>query len=220
MTHLPAAALFDLDGVLIDSETEYTRIWEDISEAYPTGIDDFARKIKGMTLTQILDEHYPDENIRQDVCRMLDIREHAMEYRVFDGVADFLEELADAGVPAVIVTSSNDEKMRRLSDMQPSLMSFFHSVVSDSCVKHSKPHPEPYLKGAEMAGVDAADCIVFEDSFSGMASGRAAGAAVVGLATTNPRESIVGKADVIIDSFGGLTLDGLLEMLSAAGRSF
>ena len=104
--------------------------------------------------------------------------------------------------------------------MQPSLMSFFRSVVSDSCVKHSKPHPEPYLKGAEMAGVDAEDCIVFEDSFSGMASGRAAGAAVVGLATTNPRESIVGKADVIIDSFGGLTLDGLLEMLSAAGRSF
>lgn len=220
MTHLPAAVLFDLDGVLIDTEPVYTRIWTDIEKAFPTGIDDFAHKIKGNTLARILDDHFPDPEVRRGVCRLLEESEAAMEYPVFDGVIDFLEQLAQAHVPAAIVTSSGDEKMARLAARQPHFSSFFTALVTDSCVTHSKPHPEPYLKGAEMLGADPALCIVFEDSFAGMAAGRAAGAAVVGVATTNPRESIVGKADVVIDGFGGLELGELMTLLSEAGRSW
>lgn len=212
--HLPSAALFDLDGVLVDTEPVYTGIWRDIERAYPTGIENFALKIKGNTLAQILDSYYPDEKIRQEVCRMLVERERDMEYPVFDGVMDFLEDLARYSIPCVIVTSSNDAKMQRLADSAPRFRSYFAAVITDSCVTHSKPHPEPYLVGAASVGADPAECIVFEDSFAGMEAGRAAGAAVVGLATTNPRESIVGKADAIIDGFGGLTVASLLEMLS------
>lgn len=220
MNTLPEAALFDLDGVLVDTETNYTEIWRDIERVYPTGIPNFALAIKGMTLAQILNQYFPDNAVRNGVCDLLKDCEEAMTYDLFDGVVDFLEQLDAAGVPSVVVTSSNDAKMARLAANEPVFMSHFRAIVTDSCVTHSKPHPEPYLRGAEMVGVDPARCIVFEDSFSGMAAGRAAGAAVVGLATTNPRESIVGKADVIIDGFGGLTFGGLLDMLSAAGRSF
>lgn len=212
--HLPSAALFDLDGVLVDTEPVYTGIWRDIERTYPTGIEDFALKIKGNTLAQILDRYYPDEKIRHEVCRMLVERERDMEYPLFDGVMDFLEDLSRCGIPCVIVTSSNDAKMQRLADSAPRFRSYFTAVITDSCVTHSKPHPEPYLVGAASVGADPAECIVFEDSFAGMEAGRAAGAAVVGLATTNPRESIVGKADAIIDGFGGLTVASLLEMLS------
>lgn len=220
MNTLPEAALFDLDGVLVDTETKYTEIWRDIERVYPTGIPNFALAIKGMTLAQILNQYFPDNAVRNGVCDLLKDCEEAMTYDLFDGVVDFLEQLDAAGVPSVVVTSSNDAKMARLAANEPVFMSHFRAIVTDSCVTHSKPHPEPYLRGAEMVGVDPARCIVFEDSFSGMAAGRAAGAAVVGVATTNPRESIVGKADVIIDSFGGLTFTGLLDMLSAVGRSF
>ncbi len=218
--HLPAAALFDLDGVLMDSETIYTQIWQNIERVYPTGIEDFARKIKGNTLTCILDTHFPDPEVRRAVVELLLDYERKMQYVVFPGVMEFLEQLRAAGVPMVIVTSSSDEKMERIACESPEFMSYFTALVTDSCVTYSKPHPEPYLTGAYAVDADPAQCIVFEDSYTGMASGRAAGAAVVGLATTNPRESIVDKADVVIDSFGGLTLDDLLSQLSEAGRSF
>ena len=72
--------LFDLDGVLIDSEREYTRIWTDIDKAYPTGIENFALKIKGTTLDNILSTYYPEEEVKKNVKRMLDEEESAMKY--------------------------------------------------------------------------------------------------------------------------------------------
>lgn len=218
--HLPSAALFDLDGVLIDTEPVYTAIWRDIECSYPTGIENFAMKIKGTTLEQILDRYYPDEIVQHEVCRMLVERENDMTYPVFEGVMEFLEDLAGCGIPSVIVTSSNDAKMQRLAGREPRFHSYFAAVITDSCVTHSKPHPEPYLVGASSVGASPKDCLVFEDSFAGMEAGRAAGATVIGLATTNPRESIVGKADAIIDGFGGLTVSSLLDMLSEGGRRF
>ena len=71
MNRFPSAALFDLDGVLIDSETIYTEIWSRIERAHPTGIDNFALKIKGSTLQRILDKYFPEPDIRADVVRML-----------------------------------------------------------------------------------------------------------------------------------------------------
>ena len=220
MKNLPAGALFDLDGVLVDTESIYTHIWEDIERTYPTGIENFAIKIKGNTLANILNTYYPDAATSAKVCAMLDEREREMEYAIFDGVTAFLEDLREHHVPAAIVTSSNNAKMERLAKREPYFRSLFDAMVTDSCVSHSKPHPEPYMTGASMLGVAPERCIVFEDSFAGMQSGRASGAAVVALATTNPRESIVGKADTIIDGFGGLTLETLLELLSEGGRSF
>lgn len=218
--NLPDACLFDLDGVLIDTEGVYTRIWTDIELRYPTGIENFALKIKGNTLPRILDAYFPEPEIRKGVCDMLADSEEAMEYPVFEGVMEFLEELHDARIPSAIVTSSNDSKMQRLAAAEPRFMSMFDALITDSCVSHSKPHPEPYLKGAERLGVNPCRCIVFEDSLAGMASGRAAGAAVVGLATTNPRTAIADSADAVANSMRGLSLAWVLEALSAGGRSF
>ena len=220
MSHLPAAALFDLDGVLVDTETIYTRIWDEIESVFPTGIPNFAMSIKGCTLPDILSRYFPQPEVSQKVCQMLKEREEAMDYPVFEGVMNFLEELHQAHVPSAIVTSSGDAKMGRLAKREPRFYAMFDAVITDSCVTHSKPHPEPYLTGAKMLGVDAHDCIVFEDSLSGMAAGRAAGAVVVGLATTNPRETIQGKADVLVDNFRGLHLADLLDMIKESGREF
>lgn len=107
-------ALFDLDGVLIDSETEYTRIWDDIEACFPTGIEDFPLVIKGTTLPHILDTYFADEPVRSQVVEMLRDRENRMEYRPIAGALEFLDALAEAGIPSAIVTSSNDEKMANL----------------------------------------------------------------------------------------------------------
>ncbi len=209
----PAAALFDLDGVLVDTETEYTRIWRDIESHYPTGIDNFALKIKGNTLPRILETYFPAPEVQTDICRMLKEREEAMEYRIFAGVEAFLDELRTHGVPAAIVTSSGVAKMERLFGSLPGFRERFGAVLTDADVTHSKPHPEGYLKAAARLGVKPEECIVFEDSFSGLQAGRSAGAKVVALATTNPYRTLVDKADAVIDSFDGLCLEALLKKL-------
>ncbi len=207
------AALFDLDGVLVDSESSYTRIWDEIVSLYPTGIENFAYKIKGNTLERILEKYYPDEDIQRKVVKLLKEREDAMDYPLFPGVTEFLKNLKENRIPAAIVTSSNLAKMKRVFEQNPGFRDYFDAVLTDADVSHSKPHPEGYLKAAQRLGVEPEDCIAFEDSYAGLQSGRSAGAMVTALATTNPRETLEDKADVVIDSFEGITFGDLLNKI-------
>ncbi|MCH5222230.1 MAG: HAD family phosphatase [Muribaculaceae bacterium] len=209
----PAAALFDLDGVLIDTEPEYTRIWDNIVLVHPTGIDNFALKIKGTTLPKILETYFPDTDIQHDVVRMIKEGEAAMAYPIFDGTEAFLQDLKDRGIPSAIVTSSGPVKMGRLFKALPGFRDYFDVVITDADISHSKPHPECYLTAAQRLGVDPKDCVVFEDSFAGLQSGSNAGATVVALATTNPAESLRDKADLVINNLSGLTVDSLICQL-------
>lgn len=196
----PMGVLFDLDGVLIDTEPVYTRIWQEIDARFPTGVDNFALKIKGTTLPDIMSRYYPDPDVDVEVRKMLEQSEKSMPYPLFDGAVAFLEELRREGIPAAIVTSSGDAKMSRLFGMYAGLRELFGAVVTDSMVSRSKPDPEGYILGAKLLDVPSQRCVVFEDSFNGLRAGRAAGGKVVALATTNPRESLEGLADDLIDS--------------------
>lgn len=207
------AALFDLDGVLIDSESTYTRIWDEIVSIYPTGIENFAYKIKGNTLERILEKYFPDKDIQEKVVKILKAREYAMDYPIFPGVIEFLTDLKDKGIPAAIVTSSGPVKMSKLFAAHPGFRDYFGAVLTDADVTRSKPDPEGYMKAAERLGVPASECIVFEDSYAGLQAGRSAGAMVAALATTNPRETLEDKADVVIDGFEGVTFDALVETI-------
>lgn len=113
------AALFDLDGVLIDTEPVYTRIWEGIERHFPTGVDNFAQVIKGTTLPRILNKYFKPED-HKAIVEMLTEAENDMEYPLFPDTVPFLEKLRSHRIPAAIVTSSNDKKMNRLFDMYPS----------------------------------------------------------------------------------------------------
>lgn len=202
------AALFDLDGVLIDTEPVYTRIWNDIEKHFPTGKENFAQIIKGSTLPKILNTYFRPED-HAAIVAMLEEAEETMEYPLFPDTIPFLQRLRTAGIPAAIVTSSNDRKMDRLFAMYPGFRDYFASVVTDSRVRHSKPDPEGYLLGASDLSTAPADCVVFEDSFNGLKAGRAAGCTVVGLATTNGADSLAEFADIVVDHLGDPALDKL-----------
>lgn len=116
--------LFDLDGVLIDSEREYTRIWSEIDRKYPTGIENFAIKIKGQTLPEILNKHYPPE-LHQAVTDELNRMEQQMRYEWLPGARELLENIRSRGFKAVLVTSSNDIKMQHLREERPELEGYF-----------------------------------------------------------------------------------------------
>lgn len=201
----PRAALFDLDGVLLDTESLYTTFWSDVNRRFPTGVDNFALVIKGNTLGTILDTYFTDTTAREAILAMLVEFERNLQYRLFQGISGMLKALHNAGVGIAVVTSSSLKKMGEVFRAIPELKPLIDTLVTEQDVTHSKPHPEGYLLAAHRLGTDPRHCIVVEDSFAGLAAGRAAGCRVVGIASTNPRASLAGKADVILDTAADVT---------------
>lgn len=197
------AALFDLDGVLIDTEGIYSSFWSAMADKYGVPIPNFADYIKGTTLSKILGGHFPDDE-HDKIKKLLKEFEQNMEYQCFDGVISFLEQLKSLGNPMAIVTSSGDMKMERLWQQIPNLKEYFDVIITDAMVQRSKPDPQGYVLAAKALRKKPEDCCVFEDSFNGIEAGKRAGCKVVGLATTNPYDSLIGKADIVITDFVGL----------------
>ena len=204
------AALFDLDGVLVDSEGVYYEFWDNIDKMFPTGIPDFAASIKGSTLKKIMD-YFPDPDVRSRIIKMLDEQERSMKYVLFDGVLPFLDDLRSRHIPCAIVTSSNEDKMHKLFDQHPGFADYFKVVITDRQVTRSKPDPQGYLMAASQLDCDPSDCYVFEDSFSGLEAARRSGAKVIALSTTNTADLLKDKADKVISSFNQLSVYKLLE---------
>ena len=209
-----AAILFDLDGVIIDTEGAYTLFWDSIEKIYPTGISDFAHAIKGTNLNKIL-SNYDSEDVRNDIVNRLDLFEADMDFPVYDAITDFLDRLSDAGIRRALVTSSADSKMAQVYQKLPWLRSRFDVIVTGSMVTHSKPDPEGYLKAARLLDEDPSRCVVAEDSIQGLQAGRAAGAKVIGLTTTNSREDVEPLADEVLDSWTGYSVERLLALLES-----
>lgn len=197
------AFLFDLDGVLVDSEREYTRIWQHIDDVYPTGVENFSTKIKGTTLPNILDTYYPDLAIRSKVENLLYEQERKMVYSYCPGARELLDGLRADGVPMALVTSSNDVKMEHLYRDLPEIRDYFDTIIDAHDVTRSKPDPQGYLFGAERLGLDIHRCIVMEDSLQGVKAGRSAGAYVVGVAGTLPADVIAPYSDEVDTTLEG-----------------
>lgn len=204
--------LFDLDGVVVDSESIYTQFWSDIDKLYPTGVDNFAITIKGNTLQRILADYFPDNDVKQDILERIKDFEINMRYKPFAEAIRFINELKRNQFRIAIVTSSSQKKMDNLYAQNPGFREMFDAVVTGDMVSHSKPDPEPYLLGAKAIGVAPESCYVFEDSISGIESGIRAGATVIGLATTLPYDKIDGKAHLTINDFTGFHVGDMLSV--------
>lgn len=206
--------LFDLDGVIVDSESVYTGFWQDIDRRYPTGIPDFAIAIKGTTLFNILNRYF-DPELHHSITEELNELERNMRYIIKPGVQKVLEGLRERNIPAVMVTSSNDLKMSRLWSQIPELKEFFTGIITADDITRSKPDPQGYLLGAKRAGVPAERCAVFEDALQGVAAGKAAGAFVVGVAGTISDILLRRNADMVVNSLEDFNIDDLVSVLSS-----
>lgn len=204
--------LFDLDGVLIDSETLYTEFWSNAEKKYPTGVEDFAYVIKGNNLAKILSTYFSDKEVQADLLRMIDEFERNMQYPIFPGAMELVNSLNQQNIPCAIVTSSDISKMNKLALQHPDFLSHFNAMVTGNMVSKSKPDPECFLRGAEMIGVDIKDCVVCEDSPSGILAGLNSGAKVIAIATTLRRKDINKDAHKIVDSIADISVDDILSL--------
>ena len=206
-------ALFDFDGVVVDTEPQYTIFWDEQGRKYLSE-EDFGRSIKGQTLGQIFGGHFAgmDEVQQQIVCDLNEYEKH-MHFDFIPGVVDFMKALKEKDIRIAIVTSSNNLKMANVYREHPELTSMVDRILTSDSFTRSKPDPECFLMGAEVFEASVDNCVVFEDSFHGLEAARRAGMKIVGLCTTNSREAISGKANVVIDDFINFTVEDFEQLV-------
>lgn len=204
------AALFDLDGVIIDTESQYSDFWGAIGREYCPDVLDFAERIKGTTLESIYNNWFSGLTTQiAEISHRLSVFEQQMHYDYINGVLPFIMSLRKAGIKTAIVTASNEEKMQNVFCAHPELPVLFDRILTSENYAVGKPAPDCYIEGAIGFGFQPEECVVFEDSINGLCAGKASGAYVVALTTTNTYEAVKPYADFIVKDFRELTLDML-----------
>lgn len=205
------AALFDLDGTLIDTEPQYTKFWVEQGVKYYQD-EQLGLKIKGSTLRQILNLYFTEESIQKQLVADLKKFEQHMDYKYIEGATCFICDLRKHGIKTALVTSSNNEKMQYVYAAHPELKTLFDVILTAEDYSKSKPNPECFLTAAKKMNVLPEACAVFEDSRYGLEAANNAGMFVVGLSTTLPIEELIDKAQIIIPDFKEMSFEKMKKI--------
>lgn len=206
------AALFDFDGVVVDTETQYSVFWHKMGVDY-LGMEDLEKRIKGQTLVYIYDTFFSGmDKEQQEITIALDRFDREMSFDFIPGVEAFVSDLRRNHVRVAVVTSSNDKKMEVVYRAKPEIRTMFDHILTAEMFTASKPAPDCFLLGMKVFGTTPETTYVFEDSFNGLKAGMASGATVVGLATTNPRPEIAPLCHHVLNDFEGFTYDKLVGL--------
>jgi pseudouridine 5'-phosphatase len=213
LSRKPSHIIFDLDGVLLDTEPLYTRATQEVVGEFGKVFDwsvkgdmigrsalDGARTLiaaLGIPLA-------PEEYLRR---RKPLLEALFTEAEPIPGARELCEALGAAGVPLAVATSSDAHQLRLKTDRH-AWFSLFSTVVcgDDPRVSALKPAPDIFLVTARELGVDPEHCLVFEDSLAGVAAARAAGMQVVALPDAAMDARRYTDADLVIGSFAELSL--------------
>jgi len=196
--------VLDMDGVIVDSNPLHTQAWMLYNRRF--GIDageTLADRMYGRRNDEIVREFFgpglsPEQVAAHGAAKEQLYREllaPRLPEALVPGVREFLQR--HAGQPVGLATNAEPANVDFVLD-RGGLRAYFRVVVDGHQVRNPKPHPEIYLRAAELLSAAPRNCIVFEDSFSGIAAARAAGARIVGLTTTH-RE--LPGADLAIGDF-------------------
>lgn len=183
----PHAVIFDLDGVIIDSEPLHERATRKAGAEHGIDVSDAVfDEFRGQT----------DEAIAAHLAQQADIdpasflaAKHAAyealldELTLMPQVLDFIDALDERGLPLALVTSGAPHDQQRVFE-QFGLTPYFQVVITAADVTQAKPHPEPYQQAVQQLAMDAGACLVVEDSTHGVVAARRAGCTVVGFCSS------------------------------------
>jgi HAD superfamily hydrolase (TIGR01509 family) len=207
--HKPFAIIFDMDGVLIDSNPYHKIALREFCSRYGYTLDDqqLLERIYGRTnrdwLTNLFGK-LPEEKIQAYTHEKEEIFRKIYKDAIapLPGLVSFLKAMDHYHIPRAIGTSAPaDNVVFTLSST--GLTNYFPVILDESFVTRGKPDPEIYLKAAAALGLPNERCIVFEDSLSGVEAGKRAESPVVGVATTHTAEELK-ETNYVIQDFSGL----------------
>ncbi len=214
------AVLFDMDGVLVDSEPEYQKL--DMRLARELGFEltpEEQSLYVGVSTVEMWQSMQKKHGFAEDPLAVAQ-KETAQMARYYESgdlcpyhaSVALLKSCAAAGLKVAVATSSEHKNaewvVRRLG-----LADIVDAVVSSCMTERSKPAPDIFLLAMERLGVEGTECVVIEDADNGVTAARAAGAAkVIGIRHPIGRQSLNG-ADLVVDSLEGITVQALRDML-------
>ena len=137
-----------------------------------------------------------------------------MHFDYIAGFEAFIADLRQHGVKTAVVTSSNQKKMDTVYRNHSEFRQMFDAILTAEDFDKSKPDPDCYLKGAQRFGATPDECVVFEDSFNGLKSGRAAEMVVVGLSTTNPENEISKFSDIVVNDYKSFKYENICNLIT------
>ena len=207
--------IFDMDGVIIDSEPVYFKIDKQMFEELNIAVSFEEHCTYVGTSSQnmwdaIIKKHgipdHPGELMRKEYDLYLEHLVNANDLQPIDGVMELINGLHENNFKLILASSSRMEvidiilKKFKLSDL-------FIAKVSGSELAHSKPHPEIFLRSAQLAGSEPKECIVIEDSKNGVAAAKAAGMKCIGFLNPSSGDQDLKSADMVIRSFKEVNAD-------------
>src|SRR6516164_2475627 len=195
-----AAILFDLDGVLCDSTRAVDREWREWATRKGVDGDAIMAIAHGVRTIEVIRRVAPHLDAETEAAAIENHEAHDQRgVTVMPGAVDLLKSIP-AGRWGVVTSGSRllaQNRLRYCGLPVPDVL-----VTSDD-VTNGKPHPEPYLKGAEGLGFAPHECMVIEDAPAGVQAARAAGMKVIGMASTYPASKLA-EADAVVHAFARL----------------
>ena len=198
------AAVFDLDGTLVDSETRSHESWRHVFRSRGIVPDDELIRAfvgrRGVDVHDLLRERVPGHD-PAELMAATSAHFHGADQPPLgplDGAVELVERISAAGVPLALVTSAGRRYAEQtLTDL--GVLPLFSVVVTAEDVTVGKPDPQGYLAAARGLGLPPADCVVFEDAPAGVAAAQAAGMYCVAVATSHPPEDLAAADQVVPD---------------------
>lgn len=194
-----SAALFDLDGTLVDSTPAVLRSWNLLAAEYGVGVEPLAQG-HGQPAAALIRSLFPADRADEALARITEIE--AAEVSDVVAIPGSAEFLGSVPVRAIVTSGTRliaGNRIAAAGIARPEI------VVTFDDVTRGKPDPEPFLLAAQRLGVDAGSCVVFEDAPAGITAAKAAGCAVVAITGTHDAEELH-DADVIVDRLDQLAV--------------
>ncbi|HIT90843.1 MAG TPA: GNAT family N-acetyltransferase [Candidatus Merdenecus merdavium] len=205
--------IFDMDGVLVNSEPLHYKVYTQLLDGYGQKLDwEVYKPFIGSTRKALTDQllkvyHLPlteDELVKAMKEKKKELVE--MEgYEGIHGIPEFLQRLKKAGYLLAVASSSSYEYIKEVTNAL-GIQSYFDYLVSGESVEHPKPAPDVFLKTAEMMGLLPEECLVVEDSNNGVRAANAAGMACIGFENPDSGEQDLRVADMIVLGFDDLDI--------------
>lgn len=210
------ALVFDMDGVIVDTNPYHKTALRQFAEKYGHALseEELIKKIYGRTNKDWIANLFQRPMTATELAAFGEEKE-ALFRTIYEkvicevnGLTTFLEEAHSQGIKMAIGTSAPRSNVDFVLQ-HTGIGKFFSVILDESHVMHGKPNPEIYIKCAQQLNLPPAQCIVFEDSLSGVASAKAAGCPVVGVATTHTGQELGTK--IVINDFTELSPTELIH---------
>lgn len=213
------AAIFDMDGTLIDNTPYHFKSWQALFKKYGKGElskETYYTEISGVpimtTLKRLFGNDYDEAGLRELLKEKEEFyrKEYAPYLVAINGLENFLSEMKSDGVKMAMATSATVEDIDFILNKIP-IRDDFDEIVNTSMVSRPKPNPDIFLKAAEKLNTEPSRCIVFEDSIAGIKAANSAGMKVVGITTGHPAQDLH-PVNLVINDYTDLTPQKLAEL--------